>query len=112
MLVFRVCWVRQNLYVYSLYRNPDLDDRIFDCLPSSMAVMQAADTHLKLLDRAVSGAWFLTGGVVECYIAHYRSVAVLCMLYKIRSNPVHTLKWCSTWTICVSAGYRWISGRT
>ena len=32
MLVFRVCGVRQNLYVYSLYRNPHLDDRIFDCL--------------------------------------------------------------------------------
>ena len=29
MLVFRICGVRQNLYVYSLYRNPDLDDRIF-----------------------------------------------------------------------------------
>ena len=24
MLVFRVCGVRQNLYVFSLYRNPDL----------------------------------------------------------------------------------------
>ena len=40
----------------------------------------AADTHLKLLDRAVSGARFLTGGVFECNIAHSRSVAVLCML--------------------------------
>ena len=29
MLVFRVCGVQQNLYVYSLYHNPDLDDRIF-----------------------------------------------------------------------------------
>ena len=28
-LGFRVCGVRQNLYVFSLYRNPDLDDRIF-----------------------------------------------------------------------------------
>ena len=28
MLVFRVCGVRQNPNVYSLYRNPDLDDRI------------------------------------------------------------------------------------
>ena len=37
----------------------------------------AADTHLKLLDRAVSVAWFLTGGVFECDIAHRRSVAVL-----------------------------------
>ena len=30
----------------------------------------AADTHLKLLDRAVSGARFLTGGVFECDISH------------------------------------------
>ena len=51
----------------------------------------AADTHLKLLDRAVSGAWFLTGGVSECDIAHRRSVAVLCMLYKIKCNPMHPL---------------------
>ena len=50
-----------------------------------------ADTHLKQLDRAVSGARFLTGGVFECDISHRRSVAVLCMLYKIRCNPVHPL---------------------
>ena len=30
----------------------------------------AADTHLKLLDRAVSGARFLTGGVFEYDISH------------------------------------------
>ena len=47
--------------------------------------------HLKLLHRTVSGAWFLTGGVFECDIAHHRSVAVLCMLYKIRCNPTHPL---------------------
>ena len=51
----------------------------------------AADTHLNLLDRAVSGARFLTGGVFECDISHRRSVAVLCMLYKIRCNSVHPL---------------------
>ena len=34
MLGFRVCGVRQNLYVYSLYRNPDLDDGILDSLPA------------------------------------------------------------------------------
>ena len=51
----------------------------------------AADTHLKLLDHAVSGARFITGGVFECDIAHRRSVAVLCMLYKIWCNPVHPL---------------------
>ena len=32
MLVFRVCGARQNFYVFSLYRNTDLDDRIYDCL--------------------------------------------------------------------------------
>ena len=47
--------------------------------------------HLKLLDRAVSAARFLTGGVFECDISHRRSVAVLCMLYKIRCNPLHPL---------------------
>ena len=51
----------------------------------------AADTHLRLLDRLVSGASFLTGGVLECDVAHCRSVAVLCMLYKIRCNPIHPL---------------------
>ena len=48
----------------------------------------AADTHLKLLDSAVSGARFLTGGLFECDIIHRRSVAVLCMLYKIRCNQM------------------------
>ena len=42
-----------------------------------VAWCSATDTHLKLLDRAVSGARFLTGGVFECDIAHRRSVAVL-----------------------------------
>ena len=34
---------------------------------------------------------FSNGGVYECVIAHRRSVAVLCMLYKIRRNPMHLL---------------------
>ena len=41
MLVFSVCGVRQNFYEFSLYLNPDLDDRIFDCLLTSMAAVQA-----------------------------------------------------------------------
>ena len=57
----------------------------------SVVVWSAAVTHLKLLDRAVSGARLLTWGVFECDISHRRSVAVLCMIYKIRCNPVHPL---------------------
>ena len=49
----------------------------------------AADTHLRLLDRIVMSASFLTGDVFECDLAHSRSVAVLCMQYKIRCNPMH-----------------------
>ena len=41
MLVFMVCGVRQNLYVFSLYRNPALDDWIFYSLQASMAAVQA-----------------------------------------------------------------------
>ena len=52
--------------------------------PASFAAVwcSAADTHLKLVDRVVSGASFLTGGKLECDLAHRQSVAGLCMLYK------------------------------
>ena len=49
MLVVMVCGVRQNLYVFSLYRNPDLEDRIFDFLLASMADMQAEDVRASFL---------------------------------------------------------------
>ena len=49
MLVFRVCGVRQNIYVYSLYRNPDLDNRIFYYLLASMAAVQAEDVRASFL---------------------------------------------------------------
>ena len=50
----------------------------------------AADTHLTLLDRAVSCARFLTGGVFECDILivdPWQS----CVYFIIRCNQVHPL---------------------
>ena len=44
----------------------------------SVVWFSASDTHLKLLDRIVSGACFLAGGVLNCDLSHRRSVAVLC----------------------------------
>ena len=41
--------MRQKLYVYSLYRNPDIDDRIFDCLLASMAAVQSEDVRASFL---------------------------------------------------------------
>ena len=49
MLVFRVCGARQNFYVFSLYRNPDLDDQIYDCLLTALAAVQAADARASFL---------------------------------------------------------------
>ena len=49
MLLFMVCDVRQNLYVYSLCCNSVLDDRIFDCLLASMAAMQDEDIRASFL---------------------------------------------------------------
>ena len=53
--------------------------------------MSATDSHLKLLYRVVRCAGFLAGGVLDCNFAHCRSVAELCGLFKIKSNPMHPL---------------------
>ena len=49
MLVVRVCGLRQNFYVYSLYHNPDQDDHIYDCLLTSMAAVQAEAVRASFL---------------------------------------------------------------
>ena len=41
--------MRQNIYVYSLYRNIDLDDQIFYCLLASMAAVPAKDVRASFL---------------------------------------------------------------
>ena len=49
MPVLNVCGVRQNIYVFSLYHNPDLDDWIFGCLLASMAAVQTEYTRASLM---------------------------------------------------------------
>ena len=51
----------------------------------------AADSHLKLLDSVVRSAGFIAGGVLHRNLDHCRSVAELCMLFKIKSNQMHPL---------------------
>ena len=50
------------------------------------------NARLQIQTLIISGERFLTGGVFECNIGHRRSVAILCMLYKIRRNTMHPLK--------------------
>ena len=53
----------------------------------------AADAHLKLLDRAASGARFLTGvclSVTFLIVDPWQFCVIkVCMIYKIMCNPVH-----------------------
>ena len=46
---------------------------------SSAVWCLSADSHFKPLNRVVRGAVYLAGGVLECNLAHCRSVALLCM---------------------------------
>ena len=41
--------MRRNLYVFSLYHNPDQDGRIFECLLASMAAVQTEDIRASFL---------------------------------------------------------------
>ena len=71
----------------------------------------AANSHLKLLGIVVRSAGFLPGGVLECNLAHRRSVAELCMLFKIKCNPMRPLiKWCIAFAVCAGACYSWCFG--
>ena len=56
-----------------------------------LSVVLGCRYNLKLPNRVVSGVRFFTGGVFGCDIAYRRSLAVLCILYKIRCNPMHPL---------------------
>ena len=49
MLFLRVCGVRLNLYVFNHYHNPDQDDRIFDCLLTSMTAVTAKNVRASFL---------------------------------------------------------------
>ena len=43
MMVVRLCSTRQNFYLICVYRSPNTDDRIYDCLLSSMGQIQSLD---------------------------------------------------------------------
>ena len=54
----------------------------------------AAHTHLALLDRIVVRCAYLMNDVVPCNLSNRRSVAGLCMLYKVRERVSHPLFAC------------------
>ena len=53
-VVIAKCWfvgfvLWDRTFICSLYRNPDLDDQIFDCFLTSMAAVQAEDVRATFL---------------------------------------------------------------
>ena len=82
MLFFRVCGMRLNFYVFSLYSNPDLDNRIFDCLLTTIATVQAEDASKPL----------------SCLLVIWMAI--------IGSGWVHRLlivvDWCASWLVRLS----------
>ena len=60
----------------------------------------AAPSHLRLLDRVLSGARFLTDRARSYNLWHRRDISSLCMLYKIRANSNHFLHQYIPRTMC------------
>lgn len=49
VLVLKVCGKHSNFYLFAIYRNPDANDDIFDCLLNSMASIQENDRKAAFL---------------------------------------------------------------
>ena len=49
VLVLKVCGKHSNFYLFSVYRNPNANDQIFDCLLNSMATIQENDRKAAFL---------------------------------------------------------------
>ena len=47
--ILKVCGKTNNFYVFSVYRNPDANDSIFDCLLTSLAAIQENDNKAAFL---------------------------------------------------------------
>ena len=82
MQAFMVCGVRQKLHMFSLCRNPDLDDNIFYCLLASMAAVQAEDVR----------ASFLFVGDLNCH--HQEWLSSTTVAESLIRDLVGVSEWC------------------
>ena len=96
MMIFRVCGVRQNLYVFSLYRNSDLEDRIFDCLLTSTATVQAEDVRGSFIfvcdwNAIIRSGWVLQPQIVTVL---HPLTSQLCLVVTswLSARPMHVVE--------------------
>ena len=63
-----------------------------------VALQYGAPLPIYILKYLISGCLFFSAGaVLECNLANCRTLAVLCILFKIKSNPMHPLN--SAWPL-------------
>ena len=75
IIVVRICSSSHNFYVFGVYRNSDLSDKISDCPLTAMAKMQSVDRNASFLfvgdvnthheERLVSSTKNLHGRLLE-----------------------------------------------
>ena len=101
MLFFMVFGVKQNLYVFSLYRNPDQDEQIFDCLVASMAAVQAEDiraSYLFLVDfNDHHQKWLESTTTNRHGIAAFDFTTVSVAISWLSAQPLHVAKYLTSW---------------
>ena len=104
MLVFGVCGVIQNLFiVFSLYHNPGLDDRIFDCLLTSMAWktrMCVPLSCLWMIWMAVIGSGWVLWPRTIMVLLPLTSQLCLVAISWLSKRPMHVV---NTWRVAVIA---------
>ena len=93
---YGVCGVRQNLYVSSLCRNHDLDDRVFDCLLTSIAAVHAEDVYAYFLFvDDLNGhylGWFVLQPIIGMVLKSLTSQLCLVAISWLPDRPTHVVE--------------------
>ena len=92
LMVVRISGALSNTYVFGVYRNPDLDNHIYDCLLTAMANIQAADSRASFVFVGDVNAhhleWLGSSRTTEHGVAAY-DFASLSGCTQMVSGPTH-----------------------
>ncbi len=90
--VVRICGGRMNFYVFSVYRNPDIDDHVYDCLLDSMASIQEDDSRAAFIfvgDFNANHAEWLGSPRTDAHGTAARDFADVSGCDQLVSGPTH-----------------------
>ena len=91
--IIKVCDKHNNFYLFSVYRNPDADDGIFDCLLVSMAAIQESDRKASFVFIGDSNAhhkeWLNSITQTDCHGLRALDFSSESGCAQIIHNPTH-----------------------